>query len=158
MTEQTKKEMNDLIASDSLALSSAMPGSEDEANILKGIAAAQQILSEQSKIDNLEVSNTLKARELDLKLEEIRLENKKLEQTSKQMELEEKRIKSQSRKDMVIAFTTAGVKLLGVAACVVTAGAFVGASMQAEYQMQMVKPKSLGDGLKFIMSLGTKLI
>lgn len=158
MTEQTKKEMNDLMASDSLALSSAMPGSEDELNILKGMAAAQQILSEEGKIDNLKISNDLKARELDLKEEELKLENKKLEQTSKQMELEEKRIKSQSRKDLAIAFTTAGVKLIGIAACVISAGAFVGASMQAEYQMQMVKPKSLGDGLKFIMSLGTKMI
>ena len=168
MTNGTFRELDELFENE--VISAGKCASCDErAKFLKNAQIAQglraddmklEIENEKIQIQNKELSIREKEMEtrIELEKEKIQIQNKELSIREKEMEIEKEKIKSQNRKDICLAVVTGVVKLAGVAACAITAAAFVGSSMQMTYQENMIPPKSLGEGLKFMSSIGSKLI
>lgn len=118
-------------------------------------ARTEGISNEQkaSILKNVQVANDMKLNDM-----KVELQKQELSIREKELELEKEKLKSQNRKDICLTIVNGAVKILGIAACAITAATFVGSSMRMTYQDQMVPPKGLGEGLKFISSIGTKLI
>lgn len=124
---------------------------EAEKDAAKTELELQKAKNEAIKLRHEEIELELKKEDIEIKREELQL---------KKVDFENKReeIRKQSKKEMIVAVSTAAVKLVGIAVCCITAATFVGSSLRMMYQEQTIPPKSLGEGLKFITSLGTKLI
>lgn len=137
MTDRTLKELDELIENEVISARAEGTSNEQKASILK----------------NVQLANEMKVNDM-----KVEIQKQEIEIREKELELEKAKLKSQNRKDICLAIVNGAVKILGIAACAITAGAFVGSSMRMTYQDQMVPPKSLGEGLKFISSIGSKLI
>ena len=129
MTDRTIKNLDELVENDIVS------------------AGAEGILK------NCAVANDMKINDM-----KVELQKQELSIREKELELEKEKLKSQNHKDICLTIVNGVVKILGIAACAITAAAFVGSSMRMAYQDQMVPPKGLGEGIKFISSIGSKLI
>lgn len=137
MTDRTLRELNELVENDVVSARAEGISNEQKASILK----------------NVQVANDMKLNDM-----KVELQKQELSIREKELELEKEKLKSQNRKDICLTIVNGAVKILGIAACAITAATFVGSSMRMTYQDQMVPPKGLGEGLKFISSIGSKLI
>ena len=137
MTDRTMKNLDELVDNDVISAGAEGISNEQKASILKNCAVANDM-----KINDMKVE--LQKQELFIREEEIKLEKEKL--------------KRENRKDICVAIVNGAVKILGITACAITAATFVGSSMMMSYNDQMVPPKGLWEGLKFISSIGSKLI
>ena len=137
MTDRTLKELDELVENDIVSAKAEGISNEQKASILK----------------NCSVANDMKMNDM-----KVELQKKEISIREKELELEKEKLKSQNRKDICLTIVNGAVKILGIAACAITTAAFVGSSMRMVYQDQMVPPKGLGEGIKFISSIGSKLI
>lgn len=137
MTDRTMKNLDELVENDIVSAGAEGISNEQKASILK----------------NVQVANDMKLNDM-----KVELQKQELSIREKELELEKEKLKSQNRKDICLTIVNGAVKILGIAACAITAATFVGSSMRMTYQDQMVPPKGLGEGLKFISSIGSKLI
>lgn len=162
MTDRTIKNLDELVENDIVSAGAEGISNEQKASILKNCAVANDM-----KINDMKVElqkQELFIREKELKLEKenndmkIELQNHELSIREKELEFEKEKLKSQNRKDICLTIVNCAAKILGIAACAITAAAFAGSSMRMTYQDQMVPPKGLGEGIKFLSSIGSKLI
>lgn len=137
MTDRTLKELDELVENDIVSAKA-----EGISNVQKAII-----------LKNCAVANDMKMNDM-----KVELQKQELSIREKQIELEKEKLKRENRKDICVAIVNGAVKILGIAACAITAATFVGSSMRMAYQDQMVPPKGLGEGIKFISSIGSKLI
>ena len=137
MTDRTIKNLDELVENDIVSARAEGISNEQKASILK----------------NVQVANDMKLNDM-----KVELQKQELSIREKELELEKEKLKSQNRKDICLAIVNGAVKILGITAWAITAATFVGSSMRMTYQDQMVPPKGLGEGLKFISSIGSKLI
>ena len=137
MTDRTLEELDELVENDIISANANSSESAEKASILK----------------NCSVANDMKMNYM-----KVELQNQELSIREKELEFEKEKLKSQNRKDICLTIVNGTLKILGIAACAITAAAFVGSSMRMAYQDQMVPPKGLGEGIKFISSIGSKLI
>ena len=137
MTDRTLEELDELVENDIVSAKAVGISNEQKASILK----------------NCSVANDMKINDM-----KFNLQKQEIFIREKELELEKEKLKSQNRKDICLTIINCGTKILGIAACAITAAAFVGSSMRMAYQDQMVPPKGLGEGIKFISSIGSKLI
>ena len=160
MTDRTLKELDELVEND--IVSAKAVGIEQKASILKNCSVANDMKVELQKQELQKQELSIREKELEFEKEsndmKVELQNQELSIREKELELEKEKLKSQNRKDICLTIVNGAVKILGIAACAITAAAFVGSSMRMAYQDQMVPPKGLGEGIKFISSIGSKLI
>ena len=166
MTDRTLEELveNDIISANANSSESA-----EKASILKNCSVANDMKMNYMKVELQKQELSIREKELELEKEKLKLEkesndmkvelqNQELSIREKELEFEKEKLKSQNRKDICLTIVNGTLKILGIAACAITAAAFVGSSMRMAYQDQMVPPKGLGEGIKFISSIGSKLI
>lgn len=176
MTDRTMKNLDELVENDIVSARVEGISNEQKASILKNCSVANDMKMNDMKLDlqNQELSIREKEFELekeklkiqehkdiyDMKLNDLKLDLQKQELSirEKELELEKEKIKTQNHKDICLTIVNGTIKILGIAACVITSAAFVGSSMRMTYQEQMVPPKSLWEGLKYISGIGSKLI
>ena len=104
------------------------------------------------------ISSEQKANDMKINDMKVELQKKEISIREKELEFEKEKLKSQNHKDICLTIVNGAVRVIGIAACAITAAAFVGSSMRMAYQDQMVAPKGLWEGIKFISSIGSKLI
>lgn len=137
MTDRTLNGLDELIENEVISAGAEGITNDQKASILKNVQLANEMKVNDTKVE---------------------LQKREIEIREKELELEKAKLKSQNRKDICLTVVNGAVKLVGLLGCIITATAFVGSSMRMTYNDQMVPPKSLGEGLKFISSIGSKLI
>lgn len=162
MTDRTLKELDELVENDIVSAKAEGISNEQKASILKNCSVANDMKVEFQKQELQKQELFIRKKELELEKEsndmKVELQNHELSIREKELELEKEKLKSQNHKDIWLTIVNGSVKILGIAACAITAAAFVGSSMRMAYQDQMVPPKGLGEGIKFISTIGSKLI
>lgn len=162
MTDRTIKNLDELVDNDIISAGAEGISNEQKASILKNCAVANDMKINDMKVELQKHELFIREKELELEKEtndmKVELQNHELSIREKELELEKEKLKSQNRKDICLTIVNCAAKILGITACAITAAAFVGSSMRMTYQDQMVPPKGLGEGLKFISSIGSKLI
>lgn len=162
MTDRTLKELDELVENDIVSAKAEGISNEQKASILKNCSVANDMKMNDMKVELQKQELFIRKKELELEKEtndiKVELQNHELSIREKELELEKEKLKSQNNKDICLTIVNGAVKILGIAACAITAAAFVGSSMRMTYQDQMVPPKGLGEGIKFISSIGSKLI
>ena len=160
MTDRTLEELDELVENDIISAKSSE--SAEKASILKNCSVANDMKIDYMKVELQKQELFIREKELELEKEsnnmKVELQNQELSIREKELEFEKEKLKSQNRKDICLTIVNGTLKILGIAACAITAAAFVGSSMRMAYQDQMVPPKGLGEGIKFISSIGSKLI
>ena len=156
------KNLDELVDNDVISAGAEGISNEQKASILKNCAVANDM-----KINDMKVElqkQELFIREEEIKLEKetndmkVELQKQELFIREEEIKLEKEKLKRENRKDICVAIVNGAVKILGITACAITAATFVGSSMMMSYNDQMVPPKGLWEGLKFISSIGSKLI
>ena len=162
MTYRTLEELDELVENDIVSAKAEGISNEQKASILKNCSVANDMKMNDMKVELQKQELSIREKELELEKEsndmKVELQNQELSIREKELELEKEKLKSQNRKDICLTIVNGAVKILGIVACAITASAFVGSSMRMAYQDQMVPPKGLGEGIKFISSIGSKLI
>lgn len=162
MTDRTMKNLDELVENDIVSARAEGISNEQKASILKNVQVANDMKINDMKVELQKQELFIREKELELEKEtndmKVELQNHELSIREKELELEKEKLKSQNRKDICLTIVNCTAKILGIAACAITAAAFVGSSMRMTYQDQMVPPKGLGEGLKFISNIGSKLI
>ena len=162
MTDRTLKELDELVENDIVSAGAEGISNEQKASILKNCSIENDIKINDMKVELQKQELFIREKELELEKEsndmKVELQNQELSIREKELELEKEKLKSQNHKDICLTIVNGAVKILGIAACAITAAAFVGSSMRMAHQDQMVPPKGLGEGIKFIASIGSKLI
>ena len=162
MTDRTMKNLDELVENDIISARAEGISNEQKASILKNCAVENDMKINDMKVELQKQELSIREKEVanDMKMNDMKVELQKQEISirEKELELEKEKLKRENRKDIFIAIFNGAVKILGIAACAITAATFVGSSMRMTYQDQMVPPKGLGEGLKFISSIGSKLI
>ena len=162
MTDRTLEELDELVENDIISANANSSESAEKASILKNCSVANDMKMNYMKVELQKQELSIREKELELEKEsndmKVELQNQELSIREKELEFEKEKLKSQNRKDICLTIVNGTLKILGIAACAITAAAFVGSSMRMAYQDQMVPPKGLGEGIKFISSIGSKLI
>ena len=162
MTDRTLEELDELVENDIVSAKAVGISNEQKASILKNCSVANDMKINDMKFNLQKQEIFIREKELELEKEsndmKFNLQKQEIFIREKELELEKEKLKSQNRKDICLTIINCGTKILGIAACAITAAAFVGSSMRMAYQDQMVPPKGLGEGIKFISSIGSKLI
>lgn len=162
MTDRTIKNLDELVENDIVSAGAEGISNEQKASILKNCAVANDMKVELQKQELQKQELSIREKELESEKEtndmKVELQKKELSIREKELEFEKEKLKRENRKDICVAIVNCTTKILGIAACAITAAAFVGSSMRMTYQDQMVPPKGLWEGLKFISSIGSKLI
>lgn len=162
MTDRTIKNLDELVENDIVSAGAEGISNEQKASILKNCAVANDMKINDMKVELQKQELSIRGKQVanDMKMNDMKVElqNHELSIREKELELEKEKLKSQNHKDICLTIVNGVVKILGIAACAITAAAFVGSSMRMAYQDQMVPPKGLGEGIKFISSIGSKLI
>ena len=109
MTDRTIKNLDELVENDIVSAGAEGISNEQKASILKNCAVANDM-----KINDMKVE----------------LQKQELFIRKKELELEKEKLKSQNHKDICLTIVNGAVKILGIAACAITAAAFVGSSMR----------------------------
>ena len=123
---------------------------DDEINNLKAYKMQQEILNDDQKALNEKAELDLKFKEFDLKLKELDFKKDELKQ-------KEKESKRQTVKDVVAVAVPAVLRCVSFVAVGVITKNIIGAQMMMEYQDNMIPPKSIGDGSKFLAGILTKI-
>lgn len=162
MTDRTIKNLDELVENDIISAGAEGISNEQKASILKNCAVANDMKINDMKVELQKQELSIREKQVanDMKMNDLKLnlQNQELSIREKELEFEKEKLKRENRKDICVSIVNGAVKILGIAACAITAATFVGSSMRMTYQDQMVPDKGLWEGLKFISSIGSKLI
>lgn len=162
MTDRTLEELDELVENGVASAKAEGISNEQKASILKNCSVANDMKMNDIKFDLQKQEILIREKELESEKElnymKFDLQKQEISIREKELEFEKEKLKRENRKDICVAIVNGAVKILGIAACAITAAAFAGSSMRMAYNDQMVPPKGLGEGLKFISSIGSKLI